>query len=409
MPTSGARPRTPRRGPSPRVAPTARIGDESAPCPLRPAPRSWSAWCRSASGAASSSSRPRSTAASTASGTTARSASSSRTTCATPGGTSWCTTRRRAPTAAPIEIVGLDCSIISHPRVWEASGHVGGFADPMQTCRQCKRLFRADHVAELLDESEWVASLLEVCEPGAVPGTYIPRARRAASAGRRRRARSSRPGSRSCASPALIAGDRRGRARRADAADASSSSSGASRERACGSPARSCGGDLTEPRQFNLMFETYVGAVRDEESQGLPPARDRAGHVLQLQERPRLDAREGAVRHLPGRPQLPQRGDAAQLHLPLARVRADGARVLRPPERGRPVVPATGAQARFDWWCCARARRQEPAAARPRARTSWRTTPRTRAAAATSSTPSRSRARRASPSSRASPTAATTT
>src|SRR6185436_7837728 len=50
---------------------------------------------------------------------------------------------------------GPDCSIISHPRVWEASGHVGGFADPMQTCRQCKKLFRADHVGDALAESEW--------------------------------------------------------------------------------------------------------------------------------------------------------------------------------------------------------------------------------------------------------------
>src|SRR4026208_1944970 len=30
------------------------------------------------------------------------------------------------PDGAPVDIVGLDCSIISHPRVWEASGHVGG-------------------------------------------------------------------------------------------------------------------------------------------------------------------------------------------------------------------------------------------------------------------------------------------
>src|SRR6516162_1927237 len=75
----------------------------------------------------------------------------------------------------PVEIVGLDCSIISHPRVWEASGHLAGFADPMQTCRHCKRLFRADHVAELLDESEWVAALRSVLEAGTVDGTYIPR------------------------------------------------------------------------------------------------------------------------------------------------------------------------------------------------------------------------------------------
>src|SRR4029077_5167841 len=79
------------------------------------------------------------------------------------------------PDAKPVEIVGLDCSIISHPKVWEASGHTAGFADPMQTCRICKKLYRADHVGELLDESEWVQALLATCEAGAVPGTYVPR------------------------------------------------------------------------------------------------------------------------------------------------------------------------------------------------------------------------------------------
>jgi hypothetical protein len=63
------------------------------------------------------------------------------------------------PDGEEFQIVGLDCSIISHPRVWEASGHVGGFNDPMQTCRQCKKLFRADHVWEGLQESEWVKAL----------------------------------------------------------------------------------------------------------------------------------------------------------------------------------------------------------------------------------------------------------
>ena len=34
------------------------------------------------------------------------------------------------------DMVGLDCSIIMHPKVWEASGHVGGFSDPMVDCRR---------------------------------------------------------------------------------------------------------------------------------------------------------------------------------------------------------------------------------------------------------------------------------
>ncbi|MCD6307872.1 MAG: glycine--tRNA ligase, partial [Candidatus Latescibacteria bacterium] len=43
-------------------------------------------------------------------------------------------------------IVGLDAAIIMHPRVWEASGHVEGFHDPMVDCKDCKRRFRADNI-----------------------------------------------------------------------------------------------------------------------------------------------------------------------------------------------------------------------------------------------------------------------
>ena len=41
------------------------------------------------------------------------------------------------------DIVGLDAAIIMNPRVWEASGHVAGFSDPMVDCRNCKLRFRA--------------------------------------------------------------------------------------------------------------------------------------------------------------------------------------------------------------------------------------------------------------------------
>jgi len=46
------------------------------------------------------------------------------------------------------DIEGLDAAILMHPRVWEASGHVAGFTDPLVDCRLCKQRFRADHVAE---------------------------------------------------------------------------------------------------------------------------------------------------------------------------------------------------------------------------------------------------------------------
>ncbi len=44
------------------------------------------------------------------------------------------------------DIVALDSAIILHPRVWEASGHLSGFTDPLVDCRTCKLRFRADHL-----------------------------------------------------------------------------------------------------------------------------------------------------------------------------------------------------------------------------------------------------------------------
>ena len=45
------------------------------------------------------------------------------------------------------DIVAIDSAILQHPRVWEASGHLAGFTDPLVDCRTCKQRFRADHLA----------------------------------------------------------------------------------------------------------------------------------------------------------------------------------------------------------------------------------------------------------------------
>ena len=83
------------------------------------------------------------------------------------------------------DVVGMDGSILTHPAVLKASGHVEGFSDPMIDCRTCKAHFRADQLVE-------------------------------------------KKGIKQCPN---------------------------------------CGGkDLTAPRQFNLMFETHVGAATDESS-----------------------------------------------------------------------------------------------------------------------------------------------
>jgi len=46
------------------------------------------------------------------------------------------------------DMVGLDAGILMHPRVWEASGHVVNFNDPLVDCKTCKSRFRADHLLE---------------------------------------------------------------------------------------------------------------------------------------------------------------------------------------------------------------------------------------------------------------------
>jgi glycyl-tRNA synthetase len=47
------------------------------------------------------------------------------------------------------DIVAIDSAILQHPRVWEASGHLEGFTDPLVDCRTCGQRFRADHLGEL--------------------------------------------------------------------------------------------------------------------------------------------------------------------------------------------------------------------------------------------------------------------
>lgn len=44
--------------------------------------------------------------------------------------------------------VGLDCAILMNPKVWEASGHIGGFSDPLMDCKACKSRHRADDLIE---------------------------------------------------------------------------------------------------------------------------------------------------------------------------------------------------------------------------------------------------------------------
>src|SRR4051794_34199689 len=147
------------------------------------------------------------------------------------------------PDGQEIRMVGLDCSIIMNPRVWVASGHVGGFADAMVDCKTCKRRYRADKVffSALAAEGQAPALVL-ACEADS-PAEAAPLLN---------------------AEHERLAKKRKVPANLKASAPRSALEMGTATPLPC--PAPGCEGTLTEPRQFNLMFETYVGAVRDEEN-----------------------------------------------------------------------------------------------------------------------------------------------
>jgi glycyl-tRNA synthetase len=137
------------------------------------------------------------------------------------------------------DIVGLESSIIMHPKVWEASGHVAGFTDPLVDCKVSKQRYRADQLffaAVVVDgktvgyvsglESEKTAEDLQAAAENfkrkkAIQGALAPVAIRDFTE----------------AKPEEVA--------------------------QIPSPATGNPGDLTEARAFNMMFQTNVGAMTD--------------------------------------------------------------------------------------------------------------------------------------------------
>jgi glycyl-tRNA synthetase len=193
------------------------------------------------------------------------------------------------PDGHPIEMVGLDSAIIQHPKTWVASGHVGGFADPMSTCRQCKRLFRSDHVPDMLRDAEWVKSFLAALGASGLDGLVefregLPEGdatREALQRWARKDGKKLAPGLALVRqwNATLDVIQHRVSHEHGDVlpplgknvvikdvdfllhAAAQPSATELKVE-----PCPNCGGDLTEPRQFNLMFETHAGAVQDDAS-----------------------------------------------------------------------------------------------------------------------------------------------
>src|SRR6059036_1704722 len=67
-------------------------------------------------------------------------------------------------------VEGIDAAILMHPRVWEASGHVENFTDPMVDCRQCKARYRLDILFEDLSVKRQKELMRQVDAAAAIPG-----------------------------------------------------------------------------------------------------------------------------------------------------------------------------------------------------------------------------------------------
>ncbi|MDP6491640.1 MAG: glycine--tRNA ligase, partial [Kiritimatiellia bacterium] len=162
------------------------------------------------------------------------------------------------------DVVGLDCSIIMNPKVWEASGHVGGFSDPMLTCRQCRRHFRADHMDDLIAQSDWITSLAEAGDADEHGMLTLDRGKLERWIRKRGRKQAKGMALVKDAETHLDAVARTiGEEPRALRDVLVVLGMPGLPEDSDPMPCPFCGGDLTAPRQFNLMFKTHIGAMED--------------------------------------------------------------------------------------------------------------------------------------------------
>ena len=136
------------------------------------------------------------------------------------------------PDGRPVSIVGLDSAIIQNPKTWEASGHLAGFTDPMVDCRQSKRRYRADHLMVYAPTAGGGVAF------AFVEGDAKPALKHMKKAGAKEADHEVRP---------FMELDETAQAR-AHGPDAGEA------------------GTLTPPREFNLMFKTYVGATSGEDN-----------------------------------------------------------------------------------------------------------------------------------------------
>ncbi|MEP0847941.1 MAG: glycine--tRNA ligase [Phycisphaerae bacterium] len=147
------------------------------------------------------------------------------------------------PDGKQVQMVGVDCSIIMNPKVWEASGHATGFADPMVSCKTegCKGLFRADKIFHVLLKRDPGGDPFDYC------GVEADSIEDAIEAARLKGAKLSKKhgGGEFVVEPIAFA------------------IAAAENLNVLKCPRCDTVGSLTEPRAFNLMFESHAGALQD--------------------------------------------------------------------------------------------------------------------------------------------------
>ncbi len=186
------------------------------------------------------------------------------------------------PDGEPVEIVGLDSSIIQNPQTWVASGHVGGFSDPMVDDRETKQRYRADQLCGLyvegfdnagamavVDDTDYGLAVTGLAASPAEFAEAISAMKKAPihpAFGRAKRISLNPQSDWLGGEPTLVVEMADGSTRKAVAHSRHLMEQLKTAAASVPSPDTGKVGVLTEPRQFNLMFVTFVGAVQTEDA-----------------------------------------------------------------------------------------------------------------------------------------------
>ena len=164
------------------------------------------------------------------------------------------------------DVVGLDASIIMHRAVWKASGHEDTFADPMSTCKSCKKLIRSDQWWAMMSEQSWVQSLAALVEPGSDAFHTGDLLKWAKGKGKQLAPNLALVRNPEVTISWLVQEVEKGN-RPKDAREfylfLATEQLGAT---GFITPCPHCGGELTEPRPFNLMLQTHYGPIASDDN-----------------------------------------------------------------------------------------------------------------------------------------------